>query len=195
MSSIFNFNNNDDDDDDHAGKIDIDELYEKKQQDDLNKLTTYKKILAKVHSKIKITSRQDKNIQYCWYVVPELILGLPHYTNSDCIAYLMNELNENGFSVNYTHPNLIFISWANWVPAYVRNEIKKKTGIQINQYGTITNKPAESNNNLTPYSNSNNNRQNNNNNNINNSNNSNNNSSKSIYNADILSKFNFKFNK
>ena len=102
----------------------------------------------------------------------------------------MNELNENGFSVNYTHPNLIFISWANWVPAYVRNEIKKKTGIQINQYGTITNKPSESNNKLMPYSNSNNNTQTN-----NNSNNSNNNSSKSIYNADILSKFNFKFNK
>ena len=186
MASIFNFNNDDDDDD--VGKIDIDELYEKKQQDDLNRLNTYKKILAKIHNKIKVASRQDKNTQHCWYVVPEIILGLPHYNNSDCIAYVMNELNENGFSVNYTHPNLIFISWANWVPSYVRNEIKKKTGMQINQYGTITNKSVNENK-LTPFSNSTNNNSNNNN------SNKSTNSSKSIYNADILSKFNFKFNK
>ena len=51
MASIFNFNNDDDDD---VGKIDIDELYEKKQQEDLNRLNTYKKILAKIHNKIKV---------------------------------------------------------------------------------------------------------------------------------------------
>jgi len=192
MASIFNFN----DDDDDNNKIDIDELYEKKRQDDLNKLNTYKKILSKIHNKIKIASRQDKNTQHCWYVVPEIILGLPHYNNSDCIAYVMNELHENGFSVNYTHPNLILISWANWVPSYVRNEIKKKTGMQINQYGTITNKPNLNNDTkLTPFSNLNQNNNNTNNNNSNNRNKEENNVSKSIYNADILSKFNFKFNK
>jgi len=29
----------------------------------------------------------------------------------------------------------IFISWDHWVPSYVRNEIKKKTGIELNEYG------------------------------------------------------------
>jgi hypothetical protein len=33
------------------------------------------------------------------------------------------------------HPNLLFISWMLWVPAYVRSELKKKTGIVINEYG------------------------------------------------------------
>lgn len=182
MASIFNFN---DDDDDGNGKINIDELYEKKHQDDLNRLSTYKKVLSKIHNKIKLVSRQNKNIQHYWYSVPEVILGIPHYNNSDCIAYVMNELNENGFSVNYTHPNLIFISWSHWVPSYVRNEIKKKTGMQVNQYGTITNNPKE-NSQSTPFAKSTN---------ANNNANNNANTSKSIYDTDILNKFNFKFNK
>jgi len=182
MASIFNFN----DDDDDTDKINIDELYEKKQQDDLNRLSTYKKILSKIHSKIKIVSRQHKTNQHYWYVVPEVILGLPHYNNSDCIAYVMNALNENGFSVNYTHPNLILISWAHWVPSYVRNEIKKKTGMQINQFGTITNKPNE-NLQSTPFAKASSS--------VNNGDNNKPTASKSIYDTDILNKFNFKFSK
>jgi aspartokinase len=37
--------------------------------------------------------------------------------------------------VKYIHPNTLFISWQHWVPSYVRTELKKKTGIVINEYG------------------------------------------------------------
>jgi hypothetical protein len=37
--------------------------------------------------------------------------------------------------VRYFHPNTLFISWDHWVPTYVRSEIKKKTGIVIDEYG------------------------------------------------------------
>jgi hypothetical protein len=47
----------------------------------------------------------------------------------------MNALEENGFNVKYFHPNTLFICWEHWVPSYVRNEIKHKTGIIINEYG------------------------------------------------------------
>ena len=47
----------------------------------------------------------------------------------------MNTLQDNGFNVRYFHPNTLFICWDHWVPTYVRNEIKKKTGIEINEYG------------------------------------------------------------
>jgi PhoPQ-activated pathogenicity-related protein len=47
----------------------------------------------------------------------------------------MDTLQTNGFQVRYFHPNTIFISWNHWVPSYVRTEIKKKTGIVINEYG------------------------------------------------------------
>jgi hypothetical protein len=47
----------------------------------------------------------------------------------------MDKLKENGFLVRYIHPNTLFISWQNWVPSYVRNELKKKTGIVVDEYG------------------------------------------------------------
>jgi hypothetical protein len=47
----------------------------------------------------------------------------------------MDTLQSNGFQVRYFHPNTIFISWNHWVPSYVRNEIKKKTGLVVNEYG------------------------------------------------------------
>jgi hypothetical protein len=68
-------------------------------------------------------------------VVPEVIIGVPKYDQANCIAYLMDTLQTNGFQVRYFHPNAIFISWNHWVPSYVRNEIKKKTGLIVNEYG------------------------------------------------------------
>ena len=75
------------------------------------------------------------NEKFCWFVVPEVIIGVPRYDQAGCIAYVMDTLQTNGFQVRYFHPNTIFISWNHWVPSYVRNEIKKKTGIVVNEYG------------------------------------------------------------
>ena len=94
--------------------------------------------IDKTNTKIKNTTRINKNNQHCWYLVPEIIIGVPKYDLANCIAFIVNELRENGFGVTYTHPNLIFISWKHWVPTYVRNEIKKKTGLQVNSRGEVT---------------------------------------------------------
>lgn len=118
-------------------KINIDELYEKKRQVDQNKLELFKKILNRIHVRIKTTAKQSIHEKFCWFVVPEIIIGVPKYDQAGCIAYLMNVLQENGFSVRYFHPNTLFICWDHWVPSYVRTEIKKKTGVQVNEYGDI----------------------------------------------------------
>ena len=47
----------------------------------------------------------------------------------------MDKLKTNGFQVKYIHPNTLLISWLHWVPSYVRNELKNKTGIIVNEYG------------------------------------------------------------
>lgn len=116
-------------------KINIDELYEKKRQVDLNKLELFKKILNRAHVRIKTIAKQNIHEKFCWFVVPEIIIGVPKYDQAGCIAYVMNTLQENGFKVRYFHPNTLFISWDHWVPSYVRTEIKKKTGIVVNEYG------------------------------------------------------------
>jgi hypothetical protein len=131
MSSIFTIDNLED----FSEKINIDELYEKKRQQDLNKLALFNKILNRVHVRIRTVSRQKVDEQFCWFLVPETILGVPKYDQGACIAYLMDKLKTSGFNVRYIHPNLLFISWIHWIPSYVRTEIKKKTGIKINEYG------------------------------------------------------------
>jgi hypothetical protein len=120
---------------DFSEKINIDELYEGKKAKDLNKLALFQKILNRVHVRIKTTSRQKKDENYCWYIVPEVIIGVPKYDQGECIAYILDKLQENGFMTQYFHPNTILIAWHHWIPAYVRNELKKKTGIIINEYG------------------------------------------------------------
>lgn len=116
-------------------KLNLDDLYEKKQQQDLNTLSLYNKILGRIHTKIKTVSRQQTKEQFCWYVMPETMIGVPKYDHGACTAYIIDNLRDNGFIVKYTHPNLLLISWANWCPSYVRNEIKKKTGVVIDGNG------------------------------------------------------------
>ena len=131
MANIFTLENIED----FSEKLNIDELYEKKRQYDLNKLALFNKILNRIHVRIKTTSRQKLNEPFCWFIVPEIIIGVPKYDQGACIAYLLDKLKTNGFNVRYIHPNTLFISWMHWVPSYVRTELKKKTGLVINEYG------------------------------------------------------------
>ena len=134
--SLYNFNPKSDDNDSSI-KINMDELYIKKQQQDLNVLNTYNKILTRIHNKIKYVSKQLINDQCCWYIMPEVLIGVPKYNHNDCSAYVIEKLRENGFIIRYIHPNLLFISWKHWIPTYVRNEIKNKTGKIVDEYGNI----------------------------------------------------------
>lgn len=144
--TFYNFSNKIDSDE-NSLKLNIDELYNKKQQQDLNVLANYNNILVRIHNKIRYISKNIINDNCCWYVMPEMILGVPKYDHRDCITYVIEKLRANGFIVRYTHPNLIFISWKHWVPSYVRNEIKKKTGNIIDEHGNIITEDNNSNNN------------------------------------------------
>ena len=131
MANIFTLENIDN----FSEKINIDELYEKKRQYDLNQMHLFNKLLNRIHVRIKTTSRQKMDELFCWFVVPEIMIGVPKYDQAACIAYLIDKLKNNGFNVRYIHPNTLFISWMHWVPDYVRTELKNKTGISVNEYG------------------------------------------------------------
>lgn len=135
MLSVFNLNNSDAErGDNEPPSVDIDELYEAKRQKDLRKQTMYNRILKRVHLKIKNTSKITKDT-YCWVNIPEVILGLQGYNNAECIAFITNSLRANKFDVTYYHPNTLFISWSRWIPGYVRDEIRLKTGISVDELG------------------------------------------------------------
>lgn len=136
MAGLFHLS----DDTEEPDKISLDELYEGKQKRDLRVLKTFKTILSRIHNKIKVTARQQIDQQFCWFVVPEIMLGVPSYNHNECIVYLVEQLIENGFRVKYTHPNLLLISWHHWVPDYVRQELKKKTGVEVDGQGNFVKK-------------------------------------------------------
>ena len=142
MANIFTLENIEN----FSEKLNIDDLYEKKRQYDLNKLALFNKILNRIHVRIKTTSRQKTDEQFCWFVVPEVIIGVPKYDQALCIAYLIDKLKDNQFNVRYIHPNTLFISWIHWVPSYVRGELKKKTGIIINEFGLRVDETDDTNN-------------------------------------------------
>jgi hypothetical protein len=135
MDNLFYSRDEEDDDVENVRKINLDDLYDKKKEKDLQKLQIFNRILNRVHEKIKMTSRQKINSSFCWYVVPEVMLGYVNYDRVACISYMLAKLEENDFQVRYTHPNLIFISWGHYIPTYVRTEFKKKTGIVIDEHG------------------------------------------------------------
>ena len=121
-------------------RINIDELYETKKKNNLTRLDIYNKLLIKVHNRIKTASRLKNNENFCTYIMPEVLIGYPNYNLDECLVYIIDKLQIDGFLTRYVHPNLLMISWNHWVPGYVRDEIKKKTGTQVNSYGEIENK-------------------------------------------------------
>jgi hypothetical protein len=133
-------------DDDNVRKVNIDELYEKDQQRDLKQLSIFNKILNRIHRRITITGRTKRNDKYIWFTIPEFIFGEPIYDKSDCIAYIITKLEDNGFFLKFIYPNTLFISWDNWVPSYTRTEVKKKTGIVLDEKGNVLDRIDKSNN-------------------------------------------------
>jgi len=120
---------------DNTQKIDIDDLYEANHKKNLKQLSIFNKLLNRIHKKIKITSRSKPVDKHIWFTVPEYLFGEPLYNQGECIGYLVMKLEENGFLVKYLHPNTLFVSWDNWIPQYVRDEIKKQTGKVIDERG------------------------------------------------------------
>jgi len=55
----------------------------------------------------------------------------------------MDKLKTDGFRVQYFHPNTLMITWQHWIPNYVIQEIKEKTGrVYDNQGNDLTPNPV-----------------------------------------------------
>ena len=74
-----------------------------------NRTYIYENVLEKCNLKIKTAASQEK--YECIYDVPKYIVGLPLYNINDCMDFIINQLNDNGFVVNYHFPKFLHISW------------------------------------------------------------------------------------
>ncbi len=90
--------------------LNINNLHNEIEKRETRKNKTYRTILEKVQYRI-ITVNKKSNDCYCFYIVPTFIFGVPLYDMTKCIIFIMEDLIRRGFKVNYTHPNLLYISW------------------------------------------------------------------------------------
>ena len=88
-----------------------------------NRTQIYENVLEKCHLKIKTAANQEK--YECIYDVPQYIVGLPLYNINECMDFIINQLNENGFKVVYHFPKFLHISWYPPKEKTIQTEIKE----------------------------------------------------------------------
>lgn len=116
-------------------RINMDELHKRRTEVARLKEGVFRKILSRAHLKIKQTARLRCDDQFCFFLVPEFLIGTPLYDSAACVAYIIGKLNDNGFVVKYTHPNLLFISWRHHIGKAARQTFKKTYGVGIDGMG------------------------------------------------------------
>lgn len=86
-------------------------LYKEEARRDATRIRIYNMVLSQIYTKIKAISRIPGNERSLMYVVPEFIPGTPRFDIGDAILYIVWNLRNVGYTVSYTHPNLLFIDW------------------------------------------------------------------------------------
>ncbi len=97
-------------------------LYSQEARRDATRIRIYNSVLQQIYTKVKAIARIPGNEKSLWYVVPEFIPGTPRFDVKDCIVYLVWNLRNVGYQVEYTHPNLMLISWRNHDEKYKAQE-------------------------------------------------------------------------
>lgn len=97
----------------------IADLYQKRHTRDAARLKSYNQILSQLYNRIKGLSRLPNCPCYLLYTIPPFIIGLPKIDLEDCVVYLTYQLRTNGFMVQYTYPNLLYISWKHHEKNYI----------------------------------------------------------------------------
>lgn len=86
-------------------------LYKEEARRDATRIRIYNMVLSQIYTKIKAISRIPGNERSLVYVVPEFIPGTPRFDIGDAILYIVWNLRNVGYTVSYTHPNLLYIDW------------------------------------------------------------------------------------
>lgn len=86
-------------------------LYTTEAKRDATRIRIYNSVLTVIYTRIKAISRVPDNEKSLWYIVPEFIPGTPRFDIGDAILYIVWNLRNIGYTVSYTHPNLLHISW------------------------------------------------------------------------------------
>ena len=90
--------------------LNIDDLYETIDEKNNKRLQKFDCILKQIHTRIKYYAKLERT--YCFFQIPEFIIGVPLYNVADLRNYIINSLKRNGFHIIYIDPNWLYISWS-----------------------------------------------------------------------------------
>lgn len=90
-------------------QLNVRELTSQLQLRQVRRHLCFDKILEMCFGHIK--RHADKNQLFCFYEVPEFMIGMPLYDMNECLAYIIEKLKENDFLVKYYFPRILYISW------------------------------------------------------------------------------------
>ena len=79
-------------------------------------------MLLQIHQRILKSAEMNRFENNILYTVPPFIFGLPKIDLQDCIVYLVHMLRQEGFSVRFTYPNFLFISWEHHLKEYLTTQ-------------------------------------------------------------------------
>ena len=110
--------------------ININDLHKDRDKRNTIKNDIYLKVLARCHSKIKSISKLS-DLCCCFYMVPAYIYGLPSYNQIECVYYIVKELMDDGFKVQYVEPNILFITWYQKPAKKTLSQVVDKAGLPV----------------------------------------------------------------
>ena len=112
--------------------LNIHQLYETIDEKNMKRLRKFDDILKQIHTRIKYYAGLERT--YCFFQIPEFIIGVPLYNIDDLKKYLIQSLTKDGFKYMYIDPNWLFISWEIKTKKKVSVKPKKK---KTNDYKLI----------------------------------------------------------
>jgi hypothetical protein len=92
-----------------ADRFDIRKLYDYQKRRSDHKKELYESLMNTVHHRIETVAKRQET--QCFFQVPEFIVGKPLYDAYQCTGYMIQRLKDEGFVVQYAHPNTLYIDW------------------------------------------------------------------------------------
>ena len=69
----------------------------------------FEKVLEQCYAFIR--RHAEKNVKFCFFEVPDFLIGYPLFDLNECIQYISDKLSSNDFLVRYFFPRILYISW------------------------------------------------------------------------------------
>ena len=122
--------------------INIHNLNLERQNLEKRKTLVFKKILLRIHNKIKIANKLNN---FCYYEIPSIVLGMPLFNLRKCSDYIYEQLISQGFKVTRVDYNKFMIYWGHVIENksnednYSHSNNNNDNSNRNNQYRNINN--------------------------------------------------------